>query len=170
MCIRDRLSLIQTGITDVVIAGGAEAAICPIGIAGFNSCKALSKRNDEPQKASRPFDAGRDGFVLGEGSAILVLENSSMAETRGATPIAELVGYGATSDAHHITQPAPEGEGGARAMQIAHENPKLSPNQVDYINAHGTSTVFNDKIETKAIKSLFKKEISRYFSKKKNCL
>tara|TARA_Y100000588_G_scaffold163147_1_gene177241 strand:- start:1195 stop:2448 length:1254 start_codon:yes stop_codon:yes gene_type:complete len=149
------LSLIQTGITDVVIAGGAEAAICPIGIAGFNSCKALSKRNDEPQKASRPFDAGRDGFVLGEGSAILVLENSSMAETRGATPIAELVGYGATSDAHHITQPAPEGEGGARAMQIALENANLSPNEVDYINAHGTSTPINDKFETSAMKTVF---------------
>lgn len=152
------LSLIQTGITDVVIAGGAEAAICPIGIAGFNSCKALSKRNDEPQKASRPFDAGRDGFVLGEGSAILVLENSSMAETRGATPIAELVGYGATSDAHHITQPAPEGEGGARAMQIALENANLSPNEVDYINAHGTSTPINDKFETSAMKTVFSED------------
>ena len=152
------LSLIQTGITDVVIAGGAEAAICPIGIAGFNSCKALSKRNDEPQKASRPFDAGRDGFVLGEGSAILILENSSMAETRGATPIAELVGYGATSDAHHITQPAPEGEGGARAMQIALENANLSPNEVDYINAHGTSTPINDKFETSAMKTVFSED------------
>lgn len=152
------LSLIQTGITDIVIAGGAEAAICPIGIAGFNSCKALSKRNDEPQKASRPFDAKRDGFVLGEGSAILVLENSAKAETRGATPIAELVGYGATSDAHHITQPAPEGEGGARAMQIALENANLSPNEVDYINAHGTSTPINDKFETSAMKTVFREE------------
>jgi len=143
---------------DIVLAGGAEAAICPIGVAGFNACHALSKRNHEPERASRPFDAERDGFVLGEGSAVLVLESLESAERRGVEPIAEMAGYAATADAHHITQPAPEGEGGARAMRRALERASLQPHEVEYINAHGTSTPMNDKFETMAIKSVFGEE------------
>ena len=149
---------IKRGAADVVLAGGAEAAICPIGVAGFNSCHALSKRNDDPQRASRPFDAERDGFVLGEGAAVLVMESLDHAMMRGAEPIGEMVGYGATADAYHITQPAPEGEGGARAMKIALKQAKLQPEEVDYINAHGTSTPLNDKFETLAMKSVFNEE------------
>ena len=149
------LDMIRSGKADFALAGGSEAAICPIGIAGFNSCKALSKRNDEPQKASRPFDAERDGFVMGEGGAVLVLETPESAVNRGVTPIAELIGYGATADAYHITQPAPEGEGGARAMKIALEDAGVMPHDIDYINAHGTSTVLNDKNETMAMKTVF---------------
>ena len=149
---------IRRGAADVVLAGGAEAAICPIGVAGFNSCHALSKRNDDPQRASRPFDAERDGFVLGEGAAVLVMESLDHAMMRGAEPIGEMVGYGATADAYHITQPAPEGEGGARAMKIALKQAKLQPEEVDYINAHGTSTPLNDKFETLAMKSVFNEE------------
>ena len=149
---------IRRGDADVVLAGGAEAAICPIGVAGFNSCHALSKRNDEPQRASRPFDAERDGFVLGEGAAVLVLESLDHAMRRGAEPIGEMVGYGATADAYHITQPAPEGEGGARAMRHALKQAKIQPEEVDYINAHGTSTPLNDKFETLAMKSVFNEE------------
>lgn len=152
------LQLLRGGGADVVVAGGSEAAICPIGIAGFNSCRALSKRNHEPQKASRPFDAERDGFVMGEGAGILVLEGIDSAESRGVAPIAELVGYGATADAHHITQPAPEGEGGARAMRIALQYADLDPGDIDYINAHGTSTQLNDKYETAAMKAVFEEE------------
>ncbi len=149
---------IKRGDADVVLAGGAEAAICPIGVAGFNSCHALSTRNDEPQKASRPFDSDRDGFVLGEGAAVLVMESLDNAVKRGAQPIGEIVGYGATADAYHVTQPAPEGEGGARAMKIALKQAKLHPEEVDYINAHGTSTQLNDKFETLAMKSVFNEE------------
>ena len=149
------LHLVRSGTADFVLAGGSEAAICPIGIAGFAACRALSTRNDEPQRASRPFDAERDGFVLGEGGAVLVLERMETAEARGATPIAEMAGYGSTADAHHITQPAPEGEGGARAMRIALEDAGLQPYEIDYINAHGTSTQLNDKYETMAMKSVF---------------
>ncbi len=149
---------VRRGDVDMVLAGGAEAAICPIGIAGFNSCQALSKRNDEPQKASRPFDAQRDGFVLGEGAAVLVLESMESAEERGATPVAEMVGYGSTADAYHITQPAPEGEGGARAMQAALDRAGLLPEEIDYVNAHGTSTPLNDKYETMAMKTVFGEE------------
>ena len=149
------LQLVRSGTADFVLAGGSEAAICPIGIAGFAACRALSTRNDEPQRASRPFDAERDGFVLGEGGAVLVLERMETAEARGATPIAEMAGYGSTADAHHITQPAPEGEGGARAMRIALEDAGLQPYEIDYINAHGTSTQLNDKYETMAMKSVF---------------
>ncbi len=116
---------------------------------------ALSKRNDEPQKASRPFDAARDGFVLGEGAGVLLLESLAHAESRGAEPLAEVAGYGATSDAHHVTEPAPGGEGAARAMQIALGQAGLDPGDIDYINAHGTSTPFNDKFETLALKSVF---------------
>jgi 3-oxoacyl-[acyl-carrier-protein] synthase II len=149
------LDLVRSGKADFALAGGSEAAICPVGIAGFNSCKALSRRNDDPQKASRPFDAERDGFVMGEGGAVLVLESVESAINRGVTPIAELIGYGATADAYHITQPAPEGEGGARAMKIALADAGIKPSDVDYINAHGTSTVLNDKNETMAMKTVF---------------
>ncbi len=156
--IGEAASLIARGDIDVAITGGSEAAICPIGIAGFNACGALSRKNDEPHKASRPFDAKRDGFVLGEGSGILVLESKEHALARGARPLAILAGYGATADAHHITQPAPEGEGGARAMRMAMERAGLNPEDVDYINAHGTSTPMNDKYETMAIKSVLGNE------------
>ena len=146
---------IKRGDVNAVIAGGAEAAICPIGVSGFNSCQALSKRNDNPQKASRPFDSERDGFVLGEGAGVLILENETSMKQHGGIPIAELVGYGATADAYHITQPAPEGEGGARAMNKALTQSQIVPDQIDYINAHGTSTLLNDKFETMAMKSVF---------------
>ena len=157
----EAFGLVRNGVVDVAITGGSEAAICPIGVAGFNSCRALSKRNDEPQKASRPFDADRDGFVLGEGAAIMVLESMESATDRQAAPIAEMVGYAATADAHHITQPAPEGEGGARAMKLALEDAKLKPYEIDYINAHGTSTQLNDKYETMAMKSVFEEDAYR---------
>ncbi len=153
--------LVRQGTADAAVAGGAEAAISPIGVAGFNACKALSKRNDEPQKASRPFDAERDGFVLGEGAGILVLESLDSVMERGGAPIAEIVGYGATADAHHITQPAPAGEGGARAMTLALQDGGVGPEEVDYINAHGTSTPLNDKAETQAMKAVFDEEVYR---------
>ena len=146
---------LRTGAADIILAGGSEAAICPIGVAGFNACRALSKRNREPQKASRPFDAERDGFVLGEGAGVLVLETFDSATRRNVAPIAEMVGYAATADAHHITQPAPAGEGGARAMSLALERASLKPHEIDYINAHGTSTQLNDQYETMAMKSVF---------------
>ena len=148
---------IRRGDVDAVIAGAAEAAICPVGVAGFNACQALSKRNDDPKQASRPFDATRDGFVLGEGAGILIMENLFSMESRGAKPIAELVGYGATADANHITQPGPEGEGGARAMRLALKQAKLQPEDIGYINAHGTSTPLNDRFETMAMKAVFGK-------------
>jgi 3-oxoacyl-[acyl-carrier-protein] synthase II len=149
---------LRRGDADVAVAGGSEAAICPIGVAGFNACHALSKRNDEPERASRPFDADRDGFVLGEGGAALILETLEHAVARGAEPIAELSGYGSTADAHHITQPAPEGEGAARAMAKALEQAKVQPEEIGYINAHGTSTPLNDKFETMAVKAVFGEE------------
>ena len=149
---------LRRGDADVAVAGGSEAAICPIGVAGFNACHALSKRNDEPERASRPFDADRDGFVMGEGGAALILETLEHAMARGAEPIAELAGYGSTADAHHITQPAPEGEGAARAMVNALEQAKVQPEEIGYINAHGTSTPLNDKYETMAVKSVFGEE------------
>ena len=151
-------NMIRNGEIDTSIAGGSEAAICPIGVAGFNSCQALSRQNDNPQQASRPFDSKRDGFVLGEGACVLVLEKLESALKRGAEPIAEILGYGATADAHHITQPAPEGEGGARAMNLSLDRAGLSYKHIDYINAHGTSTKLNDKYETMAMKSVFKDE------------
>ena len=147
--------LVRGGTAEIALTGGAEAAICPIGVAGFNACKALSKRNDEPGRASRPFDAGRDGFVLGEGAGVLVIESAESAAERGVEPIGEIVGYGSTADAHHITQPAPGGEGGARAMKGALEQAGLQPGDVDYVNAHGTSTPLNDKYETMAMKAVF---------------
>lgn len=153
--IGEALEMIRRGRADVVIAGGTEAAVCEIGVAGFNSCMALSTRNEDPQGASRPFDSGRDGFVLGEGAGLIVLESLEHAEQRGANILAELSGYGASSDAHHVTQPHPEGEGAARAMKWAIEDAGIAPDKVDYINAHGTSTPLNDKYETIAMKRMY---------------
>ncbi|MDP7262762.1 MAG: beta-ketoacyl-ACP synthase II [Dehalococcoidia bacterium] len=153
--IGEGLEMIRRGRTDVVIAVGTEAAVCEIGVAGFNSCMALSTRNDDPQAASRPFDSGRDGFVLGEGAGLVILESLEHAEKRGANVLAELAGYGASSDAHHVTQPHPEGEGAARAMKWAIQDADLVPENVDYINAHGTSTPLNDKFETIAMKRMY---------------
>ena len=151
--IGDAYRLLQLGKADVMVCGGAEAGITPLGVAGFASAKALSFRNDDPTTASRPFDAERDGFVIGEGSGILVLETLEHAKSRGATIHAEIVGYGMTCDAHHITSPTPGGVGGAEAIRLALREGKLEPNSVDYINAHGTSTPANDSNETTAIKS-----------------
>jgi 3-oxoacyl-[acyl-carrier-protein] synthase II len=150
------LNMIRRGEADIVMAGGTEAAVCPIGIAGFNACHALSKNNEHPEMASRPFDAKRDGFVLGEGAGLMILEEEKHAIKRGATIICELAGYGATSDAHHVTQPHPEGEGAAKAMILAMNDAKIKREEVAYINAHGTSTPLNDKYETIAIKKAFK--------------
>ncbi|GEN08038.1 3-oxoacyl-[acyl-carrier-protein] synthase II [Myxococcus fulvus] len=146
---------IKLGETDAAIAGGAEAAITPLGLGGFSVMKALSTRNDDPAAASRPFDKDRDGFVMGEGAGMLVLEEMEAAKKRGAKILAELVGYGANSDAYHVTQPAPEGEGAARCMRLALQSAGMNPEDVGYINAHGTSTPFNDANETKAIKAVF---------------
>ena len=153
--IGDAYKLIKDGMIDIAVAGGAEAAITPLGVAGFAVMKALSTRNDEPQKASRPFDAKRDGFVMGEGAGILILEELEHALKRGAPIYAELVGYGATDDAYHITAPDESAEGPALCMSMAIEDAGISPDEVDYINAHGTSTPLNDKTETKAIKKVF---------------
>ena len=149
------MELIRKGVIDVAICGGSEAPICPIAVAGFNSAGALSRNNEVPEAASRPFDAQRDGFIIGEGSAVLIIEQLEHALERGARPIVELSGYGVTSDASHITQPAPFGEGGARAMRQAIAGAGLKAEDVDYINAHGTSTAINDKAETDAIKTVF---------------
>ncbi|HHJ64695.1 MAG TPA: beta-ketoacyl-[acyl-carrier-protein] synthase II [Aquifex aeolicus] len=153
--IGDAFRLIQSGDVDAVIAGGAEASITPLGVAGFAVMRALSTRNDEPQKASRPFDRDRDGFVVGEGAGVLVLEEYERAKARGAKIYAEIVGYGATDDAFHITAPHECGEGAYECMRLALEDAGLNPSEVDYINAHGTSTPLNDTIETLAIKKLF---------------
>ena len=146
---------IRYGEMDACIAGGSEAAITPLGVGGFSSMKAMSSRNDEPEKASRPFDKDRDGFVEGEGAGIVVLEEYEHARRRGARILAELVGYGSNSDAHHVTAPAPEGEGAARCMRLALQSAGMKPEEVGYLNAHGTSTPFNDANETKAIKAVF---------------
>lgn len=153
--IGDAYHIIKRGDADAMIAGGAESTITPLGIAGFNVMKALSTRNDDPAAASRPFDKGRDGFVMAEGAGIVVLEEYESAKKRGAKIYAEVVGYGATGDAHHITAPGPDGEGAARCMKMALKNAGMNPEEVDYINAHGTSTHFNDLYETMAIKSVF---------------
>ena len=145
--------LIQYGDADVMVAGGAESAITPLGVAGFASAKALSFRNDDPSTASRPFDAERNGFVIGEGAGVIVLESLEHAQARGAQILAEVVGYGMTCDAHHITSPTPGGVGGAEAMRLALKDARLEPEAVDYVNAHGTSTQANDSNETSAIKS-----------------
>ncbi len=146
---------IRLGRADAVVTGGSEAAVTPVGIAGFAAMKALSTRNDEPERASRPFDVDRDGFVLGEGAATLVLEEREFALRRGAPVLAELAGYGATSDAYHITQPHPNGDGAVRAMLAAIDDAGLSPADIDYVNAHGTSTPPNDRVETHAVKRVF---------------
>lgn len=153
--IGDALMLMQRGMADVMLAGGSEAVICPMGIGGFNAMKALSTRNDDPSTASRPFDKDRDGFVMGEGGAILVLETLEHAMNRGATILAELSGIGFTDDAYHITQPAAGGEGAVRSMKLAIEDAGLVPEDIDYVNAHGTSTPFNDKSESAAIATVF---------------
>ncbi|EAQ70181.1 MULTISPECIES: beta-ketoacyl-ACP synthase II [unclassified Synechococcus] len=151
--IGDAFRILQLGKADAMICGGAESAITPLGVAGFASAKALSFRNDDPATASRPFDAERDGFVIGEGAGLLVLETLAHAEARGATVLAEIVGYGTTCDAHHITAPTPGGVGGAAAIRLALDDAALAPECVGYINAHGTSTPANDSNETAAIKS-----------------
>ena len=154
--IGDAFRLLQMGKADAMVCGGAEASITPLGVAGFASAKALSFRNESPETASRPFDAERDGFVIGEGSGILILETLENAKKRGARIYAEIVGYGTTCDAHHITAPAPGGKGGAEAIKLAIEDANLNFDEIDYINAHGTSTSANDSNETAAIKSIFK--------------
>ncbi|MBI2871922.1 MAG: beta-ketoacyl-ACP synthase II [Chloroflexi bacterium] len=147
--------MIRRGEVDIALAGGTEAPICPIAVAGFNSCQALSTRNGDPKKASRPFDLDRDGFVMGEGAAVLILESLESLQRRGVPPLAELAGYAASSDAHHVTQPSPGGEGAARAMSLALSRAGLQPHEIDYVNAHGTSTPMNDKYETMSVKSAF---------------
>ncbi len=153
--IGDAYKLIQRGDADAMIAGGTEAVITSLGIGGFNAMKALSVRNDEPGKASRPFDINRDGFVMGEGAGILILESFETAVQRGARIYAEIVGYGMSADAYHITSPSPNGEGAARCMNMALRDAEVHPAEVDYINAHGTSTKYGDEIETSAIKTVF---------------
>jgi 3-oxoacyl-[acyl-carrier-protein] synthase II len=146
---------IRRGDIDVAIAGGVESTITPLAVAGFNALRALSTRNEEPEKASRPFEKDREGFVMGEAGAVLILEDLEHARARGAEIYAELAGYGASCDAYHLTAPDPEGEGAARAMKLALKSARMSPDDVDYINAHGTSTPFNDYFETLAIKKVF---------------
>ncbi|WP_028951256.1 beta-ketoacyl-ACP synthase II [Sulfurihydrogenibium subterraneum] len=154
--IGDAFKIIQRGDADIMIAGGTESAITPLGVAGFANMKALSTRNNEPQKASRPFDAERDGFVMGEGAGIVILEELEHAKKRGARIYAEVVGYGLTGDAYHITAPCSDADGAVRVIQMALNDAKVNPDEVDYVNAHGTSTPLNDKIETLAIKKVFK--------------
>jgi 3-oxoacyl-[acyl-carrier-protein] synthase II len=153
--IGEAFHLIRRGLQDAVIAGGAESAITPLGVGGFSAMKALSTRNDEPERASRPFDKQRDGFIIAEGSGVLILEERDRALARGANIYAEIVGYGANGDAHHMTTPSPEGEGAARCMRLAIKDAGIAPNEIDYINAHGTSTEYNDLNETQAIKKVF---------------
>jgi 3-oxoacyl-[acyl-carrier-protein] synthase II len=147
--------IIQRGDADAVIAGGTESTICPLGMGGFSVMKALSTRNDDPQAASRPFEKSRDGFVMGEGAGIVILEEYESAKQRGAKIYGEVAGYGLTGDAYHLTAPSPGGEGAARCMKMALDTAGVNPEEVDYINAHGTSTPFNDLYETLAIKSVF---------------
>jgi 3-oxoacyl-[acyl-carrier-protein] synthase II len=157
----DSYHIVRRGDADVMIAGGAEAAITQLAVGGFGSMRALSTRNDEPQRASRPFDKDRDGFVIGEGAGILILEELEHARQRGATIYAEMAGYGMTGDAFHITAPSEDGDGAMRAMAMALRSAGIEPGDVQYINAHGTSTPFNDKLETLAIKRLFGEHAAR---------
>jgi 3-oxoacyl-[acyl-carrier-protein] synthase II len=157
----DSLRLIQRGDVEVMICGGAEASITPMGVGGFAAMKALSTRNSEPEKASRPFDGQRDGFVIGEGSGILILESLEHAEKRGAPILAELTGYGMSGDANHITQPAEDGGGAYRVMRAAIRDAKIEPEQIGYVNAHGTSTPLGDVIETHAMKRAFGEHASK---------
>jgi 3-oxoacyl-[acyl-carrier-protein] synthase II len=159
--IGDAWRIIQREDADAVIAGGVEATITPLAVSGFNAMKALSTRNQEPEKASRPFDKDRDGFVIGEGCGILILEELNQALKRGAKIHAEIIGYGLTGDAYHITAPAPDGEGAARCMAMALKNAGIAPAEVDYINAHGTSTYYNDIYETMAVKTVFKEHAKK---------
>ena len=153
--IGNAFNIIRRGECDAILAGGAESAITPLSFAGFCSMKAMSTNNDDPKSASRPFDAERDGFVMGEGAGFLMLEEYEHAKKRGANIICEVVGYGITNDAYHITSPIPGGEGGAKAMEFAIKSAGIEPKDIDYINAHGTSTKYNDSFETQAIKSVF---------------
>jgi 3-oxoacyl-[acyl-carrier-protein] synthase II len=153
--IGDALEIIRRGRADVMIAGGSEAAITPMGVGGFAAMRALSTRNDDPATASRPFDLNRDGFIMGEGAGVVILEELGFAERRGAPIYAELVGYGMSADAFHITAPSEDGDGGMRVMASALDDAGVPPSEIDYINAHGTSTPYNDKLETLAIKRLF---------------
>ena len=153
--IGDSYEIIKRGAADAMIAGGAEAAVCHMGVGGFSALRALSTRNDDPTTASRPFDKDRDGFVLGEGAGIVILEELDMARRRGATIYAEMVGYGMSGDAYHMTAPSEDGDGACRVMKAAIESAGIRPDQVNYINAHGTSTPHNDRIETTAIKRTF---------------
>jgi len=159
--IGEGLEAIRRGACDAVIAGGAEATITPMGLGGFCAMRALSTRNGDPATASRPFDKDRDGFVMGEGAAMLILEELESAKRRGAKIYAELLGYGASADAYHVTAPAPGGEGAVRCMQAALADGRVNPEDVEYINAHGTSTPYNDLYETMAIKTVFKEHSSR---------
>jgi 3-oxoacyl-[acyl-carrier-protein] synthase II len=159
--IGEAFHLIRRGLQDAVIAGGAEATITPLSVGGFAAMKALSTRNEEPERASRPFDKDRDGFVIGEGSGILILEEREQAIKRGAKIYAEVIGYAANGDAYHMTAPAPEGEGAARCMRLALKDAGITPAEVDYINAHGTSTEYNDANETTAIKAVFGEQAAK---------
>ena len=151
----DAFETIRRGAADVMVAGGSEAAITPLGVGGFAAMRALSTRNDEPLRACRPFDRDRDGFIIGEGAGVLILEEHDRAVSRGAAVYAELVGYGMSADAYHLTAPAEDGAGAQRVMRAAIDQAGITPDQVDYVNAHGTSTPFNDRIETLAIKRCF---------------
>jgi 3-oxoacyl-[acyl-carrier-protein] synthase II len=153
--IGEGMDLIRCGRADAVVCGGSEAPITHVGVAGFAAMKALSTRNDDPRRASRPFDARRDGFLMAEGAAVLVLEDMDLARRRGAPILAELAGYGATTDAYHMTTPHPEGDGAVRAMRAACEDAGVDPSVIGYVNAHGTSTLPNDRVETLALKRLF---------------
>ena len=153
--IGDALQIIRRGGAEVMIAGGSEAAITPMGVGGFASMRALSTRNDDPQKASRPFDLDRDGFIIGEGSGVVILEELEHAQARGAQIYCELVGYGMSADAHHMTAPAEDGAGAVRVMESAIKDAGIIPSEIQYVNAHGTSTPYNDRIETLAIKKCF---------------
>ena len=159
--IGESFQLIRRGLQDAVITGGAEAAITPLGVGGFAAMKALSTRNEEPERASRPFDKERDGFVIGEGAGMLILEEREHALKRGAKIYAEVIGYAANGDAYHMTAPAPEGEGAARCIRLAIKDAGILPSDVDYINAHGTSTEYNDANETTAIKTVFGEQVAK---------